>query len=290
LTTASDLLLRLVAESRAEVELRRAAMPEARLERLAAALPAPRDFIGALRGEGLAVIAETKARTPLMGVLVDNYSPGRLASVYTAAGAAALSVLCQETSFGGRPEHLAEARGVSDLPIMRKDFVVTEHQVLEARAYGADAVLLIVAALGSQGLGVLLELVRSLGMEALVEVHTEAEVEAALKAEARAVGVNHRDLVTFQVDVRLTDRLRPLVPADVALVAESGIRTAADARRMRDAGADAILVGEALMRAPDPAAVLRGLSLPGLRDVRIPSPGPSPYPPSSGEGRRREEG
>jgi indole-3-glycerol phosphate synthase len=261
LTIASDLLSRLVAESLVEVDLRRAAMPEAHLERLAAALPAPRDFAGALRREPLAVIAEAKARTPLMGVLAEDYSPGRLAAAYTAAGAAALSILCQETSFGGRPEHLAEARGVTDLPIMRKDFVVTEHQVLEARAYGADAVLLIVAALDSARLRELLELVRRLGMEALVEVHTEAEVAAALAAGARLVGVNHRDLTTFEVDVELTERLRPAVPPEVALVAESGIHTAADARRMREAGADAILVGEALMRASDPAALLRELSV-----------------------------
>jgi indole-3-glycerol phosphate synthase len=260
-TTAPDLLSRLVAESLVEVDLRRAAMPEAHLERLAAALPAPRDFAGALRGERLAVVAEAKARTPLMGVLAEDYSPGRLAATYAAAGAAALSILCQETSFGGRPEHLAEARGVTDLPIMRKDFVVTEHQVLEARAYGADAVLLIVAALDATRLRELLELARSLGMEALVEVHTEAEVAAAMEAGARVVGVNHRDLTTFEVDVGLTERLRPAVPKEVAVVAESGIHTAADARRMREAGADAILVGEALMRAPDPAATLRELSV-----------------------------
>jgi len=261
MTAAPDLLTRLVAEAREEVELRRAAMPDSHLERLAAALPAPRDFGGALRRERLAVIAEAKARTPLLGVLADDYSPGRLASTYTAAGAAALSILCQETSFGGRPEHLAEARGVTDLPIMRKDFVVTEHQVLEARAYGADAVLLIVAALATERLRALVELARGLGMEALVEVHTEPEVEAALTAGTHVVGVNHRDLATFQVDAGLTARLRPLIPPDVVLVAESGIRTAADARRMRDAGADAILVGEALMRAADPAAKLRELTV-----------------------------
>jgi indole-3-glycerol phosphate synthase len=280
-TTASDLLLKLVAEARAEVERRRAVMPEARLERLAAALPAPRDFAGALRGERLAVIAEAKARTPLMGELAEDYSPARLASIYTAGGAAALSILCQETSFGGRPEHLAEARGVTDLPIMRKDFVVTEHQVLEARAYGADAVLLIVAALEPARLRELLELARGLGMEALIEVHTEAEVVTALEAEARLVGVNHRDLTTFQVDVRLTERLRPLVPPEVALVAESGIHTGADARRMRQAGADAILVGEALMRAPDPVARLRELS--GISQARGPHPNPPPHGGGSAE-------
>jgi len=258
-TIVPDLLRRLVAESRAEVERRRTVMPEAHLERLAAALPRPRNFAAALRGQRLAVIAEAKARTPLMGVLAADYSPGALAATYTAAGASALSVLCQETSFGGRPEHLAEARGVTDLPILRKDFVVTEHQVLEARAYGADAVLLIVAALEGRRLGELQGVAWDLGMDALVEAHTEVEVETALEAGARLVGVNHRDLTTFEVDPSLTERLRPLVPPEVVYVAESGIHTTADARRMRQSGADAILVGEALMRAADPAARVREL-------------------------------
>ena len=261
MTTTSDLLARLVAEARAEVERRRAAMPEAHLERLAAALPSPRKFAPALVGDRLAVIAEAKAMTPLMGVLAEDYSVGRLAATYTSAGAAALSILCQETSFGGRPEHLAEARAVTDLPILRKDFVVTEHQVLEARAYGADGVLLIVAALEPERLRELLELARGLGMEALVEVHTEAEVAVALEAGAAIVGVNHRDLTTFEVDVGLTQRLRPRIPPEVVLVAESGIHSAADARRVRQAGADAVLVGEAVMRAPDPAAKLRELAV-----------------------------
>jgi len=256
-----DLLLRLVAEARAEVEARRQAVSTAELARLAAARAPARDLRAALRSDRLTVIAEMKARTPLMGRLSDDYSPARLAALYAAAGAAALSVLCQETSFGGRPEHLSEARAAADLPIMRKDFTVDERQVLEARAYGADAVLLIVAALDTARLRRLLALTRELGMEALVEIHTEAEAEAALEAGAAVVGVNHRDLATFQVDVGLTERLRPLVPAEVLFVAESGIHTAADALRMRRAGADAILVGEALMRAADPAAKLRELSV-----------------------------
>lgn len=255
-----DLLQRLVAEARAEVEVRRSATPVAELERLASDREPPRDLAAALRGDRLAVVAEMKARTPLMGPLSDDYSPARLARAYTAAGAAALSVLCQETSFGGHPEHLAQARAVTALPIMRKDFTVDEHQVLEARANGADAVLLIVAALEPGRLRALLALTRGLGMEALVEVHDEAEVRAALDAGAAVVGVNHRDLATFQVDIGLTERLRPCVPPEVVYVAESGIHTAADAARMRRAGADAILVGEALMRASDPAAKLAELT------------------------------
>jgi indole-3-glycerol phosphate synthase len=258
---APDLLVRLVAESRAEVEARRTVTPSAHLEQRATAQQPPRDLRAALRRDRLAVIAEMKARTPTMGSLSADYSPARLASTYVAAGAAALSVLCQETSFGGRPEHLVEARGVAGVPVMRKDFIVDEYQVLEARACGADALLLIVAALAPDRLRALLDLTRERGMEALVEVHSDAEVEAALEAGATVVGVNHRDLTTFQVDLGLTERLRPRVPPEIVYVAESGIHSADDARRMRSAGADAVLVGEALMRAPDPAAKLRELSV-----------------------------
>jgi indole-3-glycerol phosphate synthase len=264
---APDLLLRLVDEARAEVEQRKNVRSEAELERLAAAIPPARDFGGALRATSrgvagrLAVIAEMKRRTPTMGVLSEDYDPGRLAATYEAAGATAISVLCQETSFGGHPDHLAAARAASELPIMRKDFVVTEHQVLEARAEGADAVLLIASALSDARLAELLTLARGLGMEALVEVHDEAEVDAAMTVGATVVGVNHRDLTTFRVDIGLTEQLRPLVPPHVLYVAESGIHEEGDARRMREAGADAILVGEALMRASDSGAVLRRLAV-----------------------------
>jgi indole-3-glycerol phosphate synthase len=254
-----SLLDRLLDEARAEVEQRRARMPQSHLERLGRALPAPRPFRGALRRDRLTVIAEMKARTPVMGTLSEDYVPGRLAAVYSAAGAAALSVLCQETSFGGRPEHLAEARAVTDLPILRKDFVVDEYQVFEARAYGADAVLLIVAAAPEERLRELLKVVRRTELEALVEVRDEGELEAAVAAGVDLVGVNHRDLHTFQVDRGLTARLRPLLPPEVVYVAESGIHTADDARQVREAGADAVLVGEALMRAADPGARLREL-------------------------------
>jgi indole-3-glycerol phosphate synthase len=254
-----SLLDRLLDEARAEVEVRRTRMPQAHLERLGRALPAARSFRGALRGDRLAVIAEMKARTPVMGSLSEDYVPGRLAALYSAAGAAALSVLCQETSFGGRPEHLAEARALTDLPILRKDFVVDEYQVFEARAYGADAVLLIVAAASEERLRELIQLVRRAGMDPLVEVKDERELETALAAGADLVGVNNRDLRTFKVDRGLKARLRPLLPAEVVCVAESGINTAEHARQVRQAGADAVLVGEALMRAADPTAKLREL-------------------------------
>ena len=260
-STMPDLLRRLIRESMAEVDAQRARVPVREVELLAEAQPPARDFRSALRRKRLAVVAEMKARTPVMGRLSDDYSPSRLAALYSSAGAAALSVLCQETSFGGRPEHLGEARAASDLPILRKDFIVDERQVLEGRARGADAVLLIVAALEPSRLRGLLALCRELGMEALVEVHDEAELAAAMDVGASVVGVNHRDLTTFAVDIGLTERLRPLLPPEVVCVAESGIHTTGDARRMRQAGADAILVGEALMRASDPASKLRELSV-----------------------------
>jgi indole-3-glycerol phosphate synthase len=219
----------------------------------------PKDFAGALRTPGLAVIAEMKQRTPSMGVLSDDYSPADLASAYTAGGAAAISVLTHMAGFGGRIEHIGAARVATALPILRKDFVTDPYEVAEARACGADAVLLIVAALEPRQLMDLIAVARSRGVAALVEVHDERETATALESGAEVIGVNHRDLRTFAVDLGLTERLRKLVPSEVVFVAESGIHSAADARRMREAGADAILVGELLMRSPDPAARIREL-------------------------------
>ena len=257
---APDLLARLVEEARAEAALRRTIIAEDEIEQLC--VRCERDFAAALRKPQLAVIAEMKAKTPALGALAgEDYSPARLAAEYERAGAAAISVLCQEASFGGKPLHLAEARSATRLPILRKDFVVDQYQVLEARALHADSVLLIVAVLGGD-LGRLLEASRRWGMEPLVEVHDESELDLALQAGARFVGVNHRDLKTFEIDLGLTERLRPRAPATVVFVAESGIKTAEDARRVRAAGADAVLVGEALMRASDVEAKVRELSVP----------------------------
>lgn len=260
MTAGGGLLERLVAEARAETGARRARVAQAELERRAASAPPPPAFTPALRGERLAVIAEMKARTPIMGTLAQDYRPADLARRYERAGAAAISVLCQATSFGGSPEHLAEARSACALPLLRKDFVSDEYQLLEARALGASAVLLIVAALPDPRLRALHRYARELDLAVLVEAHDEAEVRRALALEPELVGVNHRDLDTFAVDLALTERLRRLVPPEVVYVAESGIRSAADARRVREAGADAILVGEALMRAADPATVVRELA------------------------------
>jgi indole-3-glycerol phosphate synthase len=258
-SSTEDLLARLVTEARQDMQRRRALITQDDLER-AIHTYTPKDFVGALRRPGLAVIAEMKQRTPTMGVLAEEYRPAQLARAYTEGGAAAISVLTHMASFGGRPEHVEAARLATDLPILRKDFVTDPYEVGEARAAGADAVLLIVAALDKERLAELLRVTRSRGLAALVEVHDETEVDAAVNAGARVIGVNNRDLRTFKVDLGLTERLRKVIPRDVVLVSESGIHTPEDARRMRDVGVDAILVGESLMRAEDPAARIRELA------------------------------
>ena len=246
-------------EARQDLQRRRYLMESDRLEQAVAAYT-PKDFLGALRQPHLAVIAEMKQRTPSMGVLSEDYRPADLAHAYAEGGAAAISVLTHMAGFGGRVEHVRQVRAATDLPILRKDFVTDPFEVAEARACGADAVLLIVAAYEATLLKALLAVTKSRGLAALVEVHDERETEAALEAGAQAVGVNHRNLRDFSVDLGLTEKLRKLVPEQVVLVAESGIRGPEDARRMREAGADAILVGELLMRSGDPAAEIRGLT------------------------------
>jgi indole-3-glycerol phosphate synthase len=253
-----DLLARLVVEARQDLQRRRALIASDQFER-AVALYTPKDFVGALRGPGLAVIAEMKQRTPTMGVLVEDYRPADLAHAYTDGGAAALSVLTHMAGFGGRPEHVLAARAATNLPILRKDFVTDPYEIAEARAAGADAVLLIVAALG-MGIRELLAVAKSRGIAALVEVHDEGETNIAVEAGAELIGINHRDLRTFEIDLGLTEKLRKLIPSSVVVVAESGIKDADDARRVYEAGANAILVGEALMRAEKPELRIKELT------------------------------
>ena len=255
----SDLLARLIVEARQDLQRRRALIAQDQFER-AVALYTPKDFAGALRGPGLSVIAEMKQRTPTIGVLAEDYRPADLAHAYTDGGAAAISVLTHMASFGGRPEHVLAARAATTLPILRKDFVTDPYEIAEARGAGADAVLLIVAALDRSHLAELLAVARSRGMAALVEVHDEPEANLALEVGAELIGVNHRDLRTFSIDLGLTARLRKLIPSSVVVVAESGIHDADDARRVYESGADAILVGETLMRAADPALRIRELT------------------------------
>jgi indole-3-glycerol phosphate synthase len=254
-----DLLARLVVEARQDLQRRRALVGQDQFEREVAAY-VPKDFAGALKRPGLAVIAEMKQRTPIMGVLAEEYQPADLAHAYTDGGAAAISVLTHMAGFGGRPEHMMAARATTSLPILRKDFVTDPFEIAEARAAGADAVLLIIAALDRAQFADLLAVARSRGVAALVEVHDERETQLALEAGVEVIGINHRDLRTFAVDLGLTERLRKLIPAGIVVVAESGIRTPDDARRLYEAGADAILVGELVMRADDPAKQIRELT------------------------------
>jgi indole-3-glycerol phosphate synthase len=258
--TEEDLLARLVVEARQDLQRRRALVGQDDQFELTVASYTPKDFAGALRGPRLAVIAEMKQRTPIMGVLAEEYRPADLAHAYTDGGAAAISVLTHMAGFGGRPEHMLAVRAATSLPILRKDFVTDPFEIAEARAAGADAVLLIVAALERAPLAQLIAVTRSRGIAALVEVHDEPETHSALEAGALLIGINHRDLHTFAVDLALTERLRKLIPDGVVVVAESGIRTPDDARRVYDAGANAILVGETLMRADDPAQRIRELT------------------------------
>lgn len=231
----------------------------------ALAAPPPRPFTAALAGaEGLAVIAEVKRRSP-RGPLDDGLDPSRVASDYRDGGAACLSVLTDERFFGARPGDLGAARVASGLPVLRKDFTVGPADVCDARLMRADAVLLIVAALSPGELGELHELATRLGLAALVEVHDENDVERALLVGATLIGVNQRDLATFEVDRARAERLRPGIPAGVVAVAESGIGTPEDVRRLAGAGYDAVLVGEHLVRSPDRAAAVTALRTAGCR-------------------------
>jgi len=224
------------------------------LERVAAAIadaPPARSLVAALRHLGVSLIAEIKRASPSRGVLRPRLDPVALGQVYEAHGARAISVLTDQRFFQGDLRDLTRVRQATNLPVLRKDFVVDSYQLYEARAAGADAVLLIVAALGDHDLSSLHSLTRELGMDALVEVHNADELKRALRVEPRLIGVNNRDLHTFEVRLETTARLRPLVPADIVFVAESGVRSGADVRHMADLGVDAVLVGEAIMLSAD---------------------------------------
>jgi indole-3-glycerol phosphate synthase len=250
----------IVARTRERVAEESARRPVRELQAFAELAPPPRPFAEALARPGkVNVIAEHKRRSPSRGAIREDLEPADVARGYEKAGAAALSVLTDEPFFGGRIEHLVAARGATGLPVLRKDFVVDPWQVWEARAASADAVLLIVAALEDPALKDLLGLAGEVGLDALVEVHDRDELDRALEAGARIVGVNSRNLKTMEVSLDTALSLAPAIPEGVVRVAESGIRTGDDVRRLREAGFDAFLVGERLMSAPDPGAALRQL-------------------------------
>ncbi|HEX2907996.1 MAG TPA: indole-3-glycerol phosphate synthase TrpC [Phototrophicaceae bacterium] len=215
--------------------------------------PPPRDFLGALRRETVALIAEVKKASPSKGVLVENFDPVRIGKTYADNGAAAISVLTDAPFFQGSLQNMRLVREAVAVPVLRKDFIIDSYQVYEGRAAGADAMLLIVMALEDQQLADLHSLITGLGMAALVEVHNEAELERALKIGAKLIGVNNRDLRTFHEDLTTTARVAKLVPPDVTLVAESAIRSAEDVYRMGELGAHAVLVGESLVKADNSA-------------------------------------
>jgi len=250
----------ILARGRADLPARMAREPRSALERAAAARPAARSLRAALRRPGrVTAIAEFKRRSPSLGWIRQDADVAAVTGAYARGGAAALSVLTDEPFFGGTLADLARARAGVDLPILRKDFIFDEYQVVEARAAGADAVLLIVAALDDGALRALMAECARVGVEALVEAHDAAEVERAMAAGAAIIGINHRDLRTFTLDRELALALRPAIARDTVVVGESGIRDAADVRRLGAGGIDAVLVGETLMRAADPAAALRDL-------------------------------
>jgi len=242
---------------------RRAAETDTRtlddLERAALAGRPVRPFRAALAAPGMGVIAEVKRRSPSKGDLAPGLVPAVLAKAYADGGADCLSVLTDGEFFGGSPDDLAEARSAVDLPVLRKDFTVREADVYDARAMGADAVLLIVAALSQPELPALRLLAHELDMAALVEVHDGDELRRALDAGAKLVGVNQRDLHTFEVDAARAARLAEDIPPGVVKVAESGIRDSRDVSRLAACGYDAVLVGESLVTSPDPAAAVRTL-------------------------------
>ena len=258
----TDVLARICAAKREAVARRKAALPLAELEARLPPAP-PRGFRRALEArlpkDGLALIAEIKKASPSQGVIRADFDPPALARAYAAGGAACLSVLTEEDWFEGADEHLRAARAAVDLPCLRKDFVLEPYQVVEARAIGADCVLLIMAALDDGAARELAALARSLRLDVLVEVHDAAELERALRVDAGLIGINNRDLKTLRVDLRSTEQLAPLIPDDRLLVAESGLSRRADLERMAAVGARCFLVGEALMRQPDVAAATRAL-------------------------------
>ena len=251
-----EVLDQIMAWKRQEVPKQMELMPLAQVKAFAKVTPPALDFAAALTAQrGVRLIAEVKRASPSKGVIAHDWDPERIAETYAYNGAAALSCLTDARFFQGKLEYLTAIKERlrvigKPVPVLRKDFLYHEYQVHEARMAGADAVLLIVGVLGDNDLRRLRELAESLGMAALVEVHDEAEVARALKSGARIIGVNNRNLKTFAVDIETTGRLRPLIPADVILVAESGIRSADDVRRMGEMGCTAILVGETFCKLP----------------------------------------
>ncbi len=250
----------MVANTRAQVAERKRHIPLAQMRARAEAARPTRDFAHALQRDHVALIAEVKRASPSRGMLRADLDPARLATLYAASGASAISVLTDATFFNGSLTDLKAARASVELPVLRKDFTLDEYQIYEARAHGADAILLIVRILDDAQLRDCLTLAQSLGLGALVEVHDEAELDRALAADALIIGINNRNLADFTVSLETTERLAPRIPPAKIVVAESGLSTRTDVERVARAGVSAVLVGEALVRSGDVAAKVQELT------------------------------
>lgn len=266
MTELPDILRRIVARKREEVAERKQRVSRRALEMQVADARPPRGFADALQNRvaagHAAVIAEIKRASPSKGVIRRNFDPAEIARSYAGGGASCLSVLTDRDFFQGDDQHLIVARAACTLPVIRKDFIIDSYQVLEARAIGADCILLIAACLDDSALAGLAAYADDLDLDVLIEVHDASELERALTVPGRLLGINNRDLRTFEVDLQTTLGLKPQVPSDRLLVTESGIHTSQDVRAMRSAGVQAFLVGESLMRSYDPGKMLAAIFSP----------------------------
>ncbi|MFC1991445.1 indole-3-glycerol phosphate synthase TrpC [Chloroflexota bacterium] len=256
------ILDQIVADKLLELEARKLAFPIYGLEKEASLRPPPLDFASALSGESVRLIAEVKKASPSRGLIRSDFDPVEIARVYAGNGASAISVLTEARYFQGSLSYLAEIKGAlgdKKVPLLRKDFLSDPYQIYESRAAGADCLLLIVAILNAGKLKELLGMSHQLKMSCLVEVHNEAEMEIALGSQAKIIGINNRNLETFEVDLTTTERLRPLVPRDRIVVSESGIKDRNDMEKLAQWGVDAVLIGESLMEATDIAVKMREL-------------------------------
>jgi indole-3-glycerol phosphate synthase len=252
----------IVADVAIELAAKKRRIPLTEMVKSAEAQSPPLDFAFALRGNSVRLIAEVKRASPSMGVICPNFNPLEIAGVYAANGAAAISILTEPKYFQGSLDYLLDikkALAAKPIPLLRKDFITDHYQVFEARANGADSILLIVAILKPEKLSELLQLSHQLGMMSLVEVHNASELDIAVKSNAKIIGINNRDLNTFKVDLQTTARLRPLIPPDRIVVSESGIKSRQDMKKLKEWGINAALIGEALMTAPDIAVKMKEL-------------------------------